>query len=297
MALLIIGGDSRLGNELNKISKSEGVKVYKTTRRFYHCRKEWIYLNLPDFKDFKVPFDVKIAVILGGVTSYSECESNFELAKKINCVAIPSIIEKLCVAGIFTCYISSNVVFKKDFPPKENIIVNPQKGFKYAELKAETENVLKDLATKGGWKDRLAILRISKNVSDDTAPFNEWIKSIKKGENIIALDDLFFSPITFIDSAETINEICKRRLCGFFHLSGETDLSYYDFAIQLFSYLGINADKVKKVSSYEVGLKLKYNHKITSLNMSSTIKSLDIYPVKLQRIFRYIEYIIKKNVN
>ena len=64
-----------------------------------------------------------------------------------------------------------------------------------------------------------------------------WSKS---NEKFFALEDLYFAPITFLDSSKIILEIIKKNLFGVFHLSGQNDINYSDFAIGLLKYLNLN---------------------------------------------------------
>ena len=56
----------------------------------------------------------------------------------------------------------------------------------------------------------LAILRLTKNISCDTRPFDQWIKSYKNDQEIYAFDDLILSPITYEASAEVVLQILKK---------------------------------------------------------------------------------------
>ena len=175
--------------------------------------------------------------------------------------------------------------------PSEFDIHNP--GFPYASLKSITEKKIETIVNSTNSSKLVSIVRLTKNVCENTSPFNSWIKKINKNEKFLAFDDLYFAPITFLDSSKIILEIIKKNLFGVFHLSGQNDVNYSDFAIGLLKYLNLNTDLCQKKRSLEVGIKLKYNHHITALNMSFTKKLTRIEPVKLEAVFSYLSEYIK----
>ena len=61
-----------------------------------------------------------------------------------------------------------------------------------------------------------------------------------------------------------------KKLPGIFHLSGEKDISYSDFALKLVNYLNLDENFVSVIKSEDIGVKLIYNHHITALNMDIT---------------------------
>ncbi|NER34654.1 MAG: sugar nucleotide-binding protein [Oscillatoria sp. SIO1A7] len=287
MSTLIVGGDSRLARELTPLLQREQKEVFLTTRRNVVLQNNQLFLNLPNTQDFEVPSGTDSVVIAGGVISYDECVNKFDYAYDVNCNAIPKLVEGFLRDNIYVCYISSNVVFKKDFPPKEDELVCP--GFEYAVLKAEAEKKLLNVAAKLGKSRNISILRFTKNVSYDTSPFKNWINSIRSGLKINAFNDLYFAPIRFVDSAMAIKTIIEQKPNGIFHLSGEKDISYYEFALGLFDHLSLSRDLVVNVSSADVGVNLIYNHPVTALNMNFTSQVLGLKPVSLDTVYDYLK--------
>ena len=66
------------------------------------------------------------------------------------------------------------------------------------------------------------------------------VEKIKKNKKIKAFSDLYFSPISFKDTALLSLKITKKKLSGIFHLSGKKDYNYYQFAKMLAVKLGKN---------------------------------------------------------
>ena len=286
MAILIIGGDSKLSKVLVPRLKNSNQQVYQTTRRSI-IADDQIFLNFDQITEFRIPKNVTVAVVIGGVTDYGACESNFSYAHYINCVQIPTLLGRLLNDGVYVCYISTNTVFTSpDSFLTEYEVHNP--SFNYALLKSKSEHHILTQAFRYKKSTSLSILRLTKNVGHLTSPFDSWIKSLSKGETITAFDDLFFAPILFSHSAKAICDIIDRKISGIFHLSGKSDISYADFAKGLVNVANLNPNLVKKVSSKDVGVCLTYSHPITGIDMELTARILGLQPVPLNDIYNYL---------
>jgi len=291
MSILIIGGDSRLSKELISLLKKDNQEFFRTTKRRI-ISDDQIYLDLIDANNFKIPQNVDSAVIVGGVTSYDDCINRYDHAYHVNCNSIPLLVGKLLQKDVYTCFISSNTVFKftKGLPREYD---KPCPGFEYAYLKAETEKKIIQISKQLNKQNNLSILRLTKNVSWDTSPFGKWIDQIQKGGRISAFNDLYFAPVRFSDSANAIQIILKTKTPGIFHLSGEDDISYSDFAIKLANYLKLDNEIVLSIKSSDIGVNLVYNHLITALDMTMTTSILGLKPITLVDVFEYFRTALK----
>ena len=286
MTILIIGGDSKLAKVLVPRLKNSNLQVYRTTRRGI-IADDQILLNFDQITEFRLPKNITVAVIVGGVTDYGICESNFTYAHFINCVQIPSLVGHLLKNGVYVCYISTNTVFTSpDNLPTEYETHNP--SFNYALLKSKAEHQILMQALRVKKSTSLSILRLTKNVDHSTSPFDSWIQSLSSGQDIKAFVDLFFAPILFSHSAEAIYKIICLKLSGIFHLSGEADISYTDFAKGLISTARLNPNLIKRVSSKDVGVTLTYSHPITGLDMKLTSQMLALRPVPVNDVYSYL---------
>ncbi|MFH1673076.1 MAG: sugar nucleotide-binding protein [Pseudomonadota bacterium] len=286
MFTLIIGGDSKLSYALISVLNKKHIQFFRTTRRNI-ISEDQIFLDLNNVSNFKIPPNVNAAVIVGGVTSYDACTKQYDYAYHVNCESIPQLVRMFLRKNIYTCFISSNTVFKflKGLPQEYD---KPCPGFEYANLKAETEKKLIQISEQLNKQELFSILRLTKNVSLDTPPFGKWIDQIYHKEKISAFSDLYFAPIRFSDSAKAIQIILKSKKSGIFHLSGEKDISYSDFAIKLLNYLQIDNDIVSPVKSTDIGVNLAYNHPITALDMNMTTSLFELKPITLIDIFKYL---------
>ncbi len=288
MNILIIGGDSKLSRYLESNLIIDNISFLKTSRRI---DSRSLFLNFENIEDFSIPKNLTHAIIVGGVTSYDDCDANYEYAYNINCINIPKLIEKLLKKNIFVVYISTNTVFKYDYLPNENDRPNP--AFPYANLKLISEKKIHEIASQTKAIKKLAIIRLTKNVCENTPPFNNWIKLINNNEKFTAFKDLYFAPITFHDSSKTIIKIIINNNYGIFHLSGERDMSYYEFGLGFTKHLNEKNNLCDGVFSHQICVKLKYNHPVTALGMNLTSEKLKIKPINVINVYNYLSKYIK----
>jgi dTDP-4-dehydrorhamnose reductase len=287
MAVMIVGGDSRLAREAAPLFVEYFGKVYVTTRRTKRPSvfgEEVLFLDLGDVDSFRIPDDVDAMAIVGGVVDYGECTKQYDYAYQVNCVNIPKLAGRLLQRGGYVCFVSTNTVFKSEHGvPAERDVRCP--GFAYAELKAKAEEKLEEAVAALGCEKRFSILRLTKNVGPETSPFGQWVDDLAAGKTLTPFDDLYFAPVRFEDSARALLTVMDHRKGGIFHLSGERDVNYKEFAKGLCEFLNLPADRVSGLKSTDVGVKLLYNHPITALAMPYTQEKLGLEPVPLCAVY------------
>lgn len=293
MSILIIGGDARLSKRL---IKNFDIK-YVTTRR--KCKiKNHLFLDLQNVDSFCIPEDVTNCVIIGGPVSYDQSKNEANIVQKIHQISIPNLTLKLLERGIFTIYISSNMVLgKKSLDRSES--ASPKPNIEYGKMKYLCEKSILDKV--GGFEkyDKLAFLRLTKNISPETSPFNNWIKNYHLSKDIYAFNDLFISPINYEESSKVIMKLMISQKSGIFHYSGEKDINYYQLCCELNKILkkkNKNLLKAIGIKSYQMGVKLEDTGEITRLDMEKTSRSLNIKPLKIKEICEYLIFLLESNI-
>jgi dTDP-4-dehydrorhamnose reductase len=231
MNVLIVGGNSRLAQEIKKITKRQKIKIYPSYRNRIKQKLKINLLEDINFKNIKtylIKKNISAVIFCAGITNYYQCKKDFKKAFLVNCTNTVKLIKFFINLKIFTCFVSTNTVFEKKNPQNEYAKKNPK--FEYSIMKNITEERLISYVKKNKLKKYFSILRLTKNVNKNTEPFNIWIKSLKKNKKVRCFEDLFFAPIRFKDSAQTLLKIAKNKIHGIFHLSGAKDLNYYEFA-------------------------------------------------------------------
>ena len=284
MSLLIIGGDSRLSK---RILENYVVK-YSTSRSLYKRNK--LFLDLSDTNSFEIPKDVDKCLIIGGPVSYAQANENRKTVRDIHEFQIPFLVKRLLEKNIYTIYVSSNMVLGKDCKDRsEEAIPNP--NIEYGKMKYICEKKIYEKADEVDNVDKLAIFRMTKNISPETTPFLNWIKNYKNDEPIIAFKDLYFSPLFYEKSADALMRLANLGTPGIFHFSGQKDIDYYELCSEVNKVLMKKGKKQMKIiesTSKEQGITLEDIGSMTFLDMKRTSTMLKIKPVKLSEICDYI---------
>ena len=285
--ILIIGGDSTMAKFLIPQLNKENFEFVLTTRSRKKVSKSKIFLDLTKIDKFVVPKKTNSAIVLAGIDGHEKCKKNYNYSYLINSICVPNLIKKLIIKKVFVCFVNTSAIFSKTSNlPKENSQHYPSQG--YGMQKSIAEKKIINFAKKGNKLNMLSILRVTKNVHTFTKIFNSWIKNINKRKKFSALKDLFFAPISYYDTAKLLLKIIKKKQSGIMHLSGEKDISYYNFAKRLLIYNNFNPNLAIPSNSYEEKKILINSNQFTALCMKKTSKKLKIKPVKILKIIKLI---------
>ena len=292
MSILIVGGNSRLSSRI--ISKYE-IK-YLTTRR--ECKNpNQIFLDLRDISEFKIPNDVKNCLIIGGPVSYSQSNEGEKFVKDIHEKQIPNLVSRLLKKDIYTVYVSSNMVLGKLCKDRSEKAF-PMPNINYGKMKYLCEKMILDKSNQLNKKNKIAILRLTKNISHDTSPFRDWIINYRLSKKIYAFNDLYISPINYESSANVLMKLIELQEPGIFHFSGECDKNYFEICCEINKILESQNRKqlrVVSVKSFEKGINLEDTGNITRLDMKRSTAKLDILPMTINDISKYFITLLDKS--
>ena len=288
--ILIIGGDSRLSKHLFPILKKKYICILTSKKN----KKKYLYLNLENTSKFCLPSNIYCAIIIAGIVDYETNINNPKLANYVNCIQVPSLIRRILLNNSKVIYISTNTVFKSRLKkPDEYTKTNP--AFNYPKFKDIAEKKIIKIAKKINKNKNLSILRLTKNIDFLSSPFKNWIENFSLNKKIIAFKDLYFSPILYTDSAKFIKVLIEKNVFGIFHLSGVKDVSYSKFSLILQKKLRLKKI-VESLDSTSAGVKLVYNHNITSLSMRRTTRLTGQKPISLDSVVNsFVKKINLKN--
>ena len=284
MSFLIIGGDSRLSK---RILENYAIK-YSTSRSLYKRNK--LFLDLSDTNSFEIPQDVHKCLIIGGPVSYAQANTSNKTVRDIHQFQIPLLVKRLLEKNIYTIYVSSNMVLGKDCKDRSEE-AKPNPNIEYGKMKYICEKKIYEKAAEVEKVNKLAIFRMTKNISPETTPFLNWIKNYKNDEPIIAFKDLYFSPLFYEKSADALMRLANLETSGTFHFSGLKDINYYELCCEVNKVLMKKGKKQMKIiasTSKEQGITLEDIGSTTFLSMKRTSSILKIKPVKLMEVCDYI---------
>ena len=125
---LIVGVDSKIGNEIRKKLKSRGKQVLGTSRITTETRHpDLSHLDLThDPANWVIPVGIKFAIFCASMTSVKECRLNPVLSNQVNITSTITLLKRLVDREVHVVFPSSTLVFDGNTPyQKTNDPTNP----------------------------------------------------------------------------------------------------------------------------------------------------------------------------
>lgn len=126
--------------------------------------------------------------------------------------------------------------------------------------------------------ENIAIVRLSKVLSTRTSIVEDFLGKLRGGEICPAFDDLRISPVSLPYVSNALKDIACRKLPGIFHVSGASELSYAEFARDMTTFMGVDANLVKPASSQSLAIEVLFRPLHSALGMVRTRELLGIEP-------------------
>jgi len=222
MVNLIIGGDSQIGSALSDYWRENNIPFHTSTRHENMVAENCPLIDLNNTNNFQNTKIYKSAIICAAVTDIAECEKNPDRTRKVNVVGTVELVKQFSTKGTHVVFLSSNQVFDGQHPMQ-----NPNAPRKpiteYGRQKAEVEVFIEDLSNA-------CILRMTKVIHPGMELLKNWKKSLSNGQPILAFTDLSVSPININDVIQKVDSLVQQKANGIFQLSGDKDISYFEYA-------------------------------------------------------------------
>jgi len=271
-ATLVIGVDSLIGGETARAYAAAGVRVFGTTRRTDSVGGQRLHLDLADTERFVCPSEVDVAIIAAALTPYSRCETDPNAAE-VNILGPARLAARLAAQGVFCVFLSSNTVFGGERPfCGEEEPLSP--AFPYAVQKAQAEHALGEALDEN--PQSYCIVRLTKVLAPSVSPLPDWHRRLAAGDAIQPFSDLVFAPMSRQYVAASLRRIASARVSGRFHLSGEDNVSYAEFAQSLVVAMGLPAERVQPTTAEAAGVKTPFQPRFSALAMPRTGRELGI---------------------
>lgn len=185
-----------------------------------------------------------------------------------------AVAEMLLAKGAFVVFLSSGAVFDGSTPlASESSLLFATT--EYGRQKAETEKRLLEL---DNGKGSVAIVRLTKVLSSTTDIVRKFRERLGRGEPVEAFSDLYLSPVSLSYVMNSLRIIESLRTGGIFHISGDAEMSYSEFARKLAKKLGVSADLVRETTVDESRNPVLYRPRHPALGMSATAKTVGLNP-------------------
>lgn len=281
LKLLITGASGLFGSKLAEIAALKGFEVYSGYNQDLPVYGFPVKFDISDRNMVKSAFskvNPDVVVHAATLTDVDKCEVNKEFAWKINVEGTKNIVEAAKKSGTYFIYISTDYVFngEKGFY-NENDVPDPINFYGLTKLNAE--ELVKSLL------ESCCIVRPSVIYGSVPATgkvnFALWlIQRLSKAERVRVVTDQYNSPTLNTSLAEMTIELINRRLTGFFHLSGATRISRYDFGARLAEVFGFDRCLIDPVSSTSFNWPAK-RPADSSLDTSKAVKMLSNKPLEI----------------
>jgi len=230
MKVLVTGANGMLGKDLCPIFENAGMSVIKTGRE---------NLDITDFKaleNFITNTKPEIIVNLAAYTNVDGAEKEPEKADLINHIGTKNLACAAKKTGSTLIYISSDYVFdgKKTSPYLPNDSAHPLS--QYGKSKFLGEEAAREFTEK------YYIVRTSWLYGINGKNFIETMLNLaSKGVELKVVDDQTGSPTYTVDLALGILNLLNKPY-GTYHISGEGETTWHDFAREIFTQEKIEAN-------------------------------------------------------
>jgi dTDP-4-dehydrorhamnose reductase len=293
MKLLITGAGGLLGSKLAKTALAANHEVYSLD--YQHSPKYGIPI-LVDISDEKSVYEVfeetkpDVAIHAAALTDVDLCETNKQLAQKINSTGTANIANACKQQGIFLIYISTDYIFdgKKGFYQETD---NPAPIDYYGITKLEGEEHVKKTLEKY-CIGRTSVVYGSTPAAGKTN-FALWlVDKLKDNQNVRIVTDQWNSPTLNTNLADMTLEIAEKQLTGTYHLAGATRTNRFDFSKQIAKTFGLNSDLINPALSEEFKWPAK-RPKDSSLNTAKAQNTLQNKPLEIDQALRKMKHEIE----
>ena len=289
MKLLITGANGLYGSKLARLAVEKNYDVYSGYNQELPAYGTAVHFDVSDKTEVDEAFKKvipEVVVHAATLTDVDKCETNKELAWKINVDGAKNIVDASKRSHAFVVYISTDYVFNGEKGQyKETDTPDPINYYGLTKLKAEAlvQNLLGESC----------IARTSVIYGDSPAAgkmnFALWLlDKFKRKEKAKTLTDQWNSPTLNTNMAEMTLEIIERKLTGIYHISGATRISRYDFAKLLAQTFNVETDLIMPCTMAEFSWPAK-RPKDSSLDTSKAQRTLKNKPLQIHEAFQQLK--------
>ena len=253
--VLIVGSNGMLGQRLTEFFlKNDRVELHccSAEEESYISDIDYVKLDIRNKKEVRKVihnFYPDFIINAAAYTNVDGCESNKELAWKINVDGVKSLAYYGSAVDSHIIHISSDYVFDGVAGPYSEVD-QPNPISYYGRSKLASENVLK------GSGCRYAIVRT--NVLYGQAKYGrpdfvKWVvNSLRESQVIRIVTDQINNPTYLDDIVFGINKIIKLNKEGIYNLAGPEFLSRFEFAERIAEYFKLDRNLIIPIKTKEL---------------------------------------------
>lgn len=242
--ILLIGQDGMLGSELKEtLERNQENEVEGTTLETLDiCDREKVMEKVEEVKPDYI-------INCAAYTNVDGCETNFDLAEKVNGKAVLNIADACKGVGATLIHISTDYVFDGDLPVEqsytEEMEIHPVSGY------GKTKALGEENAQKA---EKCYILRTAWLYGLNGKNFVKTMLNLSEThEELKVVCDQHGSPTSTTTLCSIITQIIEKEPeYGVYHATNQGFTTWYEFTKKIFSIAGKNT-KVIPVTSEEYG--------------------------------------------
>lgn len=292
MKFLVTGSAGLVGNQVVKDLSKSSDGIYSVC---HDSKPEYgipIQMDLADSDNIKNTIEKvrpDYVIHLGAMTNVDQCETQKDLAMKINATATEIIAKQCARLEAFLVYVSTDYVFDgEQGMKKETDKPNPIDFYGYSKL--EGEKAVMDMASN--W----CIARTSTpfGIHKTKSSFPIFVaENLRAKREIKVITDQYTSPTYVVNLSHMLIELAKRQIVGVIHVAGATRISRFDMANMVAEKLSLDkkflkaalADELKWIAKRPKDSSLDVSKASLILNEKPQIieQSLDIFVEELRQ--------------
>ncbi len=234
-----------MGFAIAEYYRKQGISPLQTSRN--PTDSDCIFLDLLNPDVTNLPKSIQCIFLCAAVTSIEQCEKNPGYSRQVNVDSIQPLVEYANACGGKIIYPSTSMIFDGSLPaPAALSPLNPIS--EYGRQKADAEEIIRTQA------DSFSIIRFSKIISSPFKLFTFWLEAMKKGQEIFAFKDMYFSPINMKFAVNVLTCIAALPENIMINCSASDQLSYYEAACFLAKHAGLDTRLIIPSSATDSGL-------------------------------------------
>jgi dTDP-4-dehydrorhamnose reductase len=294
MKFLVTGSAGLIGNQIvHDLEKSEQTvySCYNKVKPVFGIPTKLDLINSENIGKIIKQIHPDVVIHSAALTDVEKCDTDIELANILNVKATEVIASEAEKIDSHLMYISTDYVFDgKKGLYAETDLTNPLNN--YGKTKLFGEKIIQN--KNSNW----SIIRTSTpfGLHSFKKTFPTWVyENLKNKKKINILEDQFTSPTYVPNLSKMIFEIISRNLEGFFHLSGSTKISRFEFAKMIATKFNLDSTLLnpvridtmdwKAIRPIDSSLDVSKVNSLLKIKPISIKQSLDEYSIQLTNSF------------
>ena len=290
MRFLITGASGLYGSKLAELATRKGYVVFSGYSQDQPSHGVALKFDVSNREQVDGAFEKaspEVVVHAATLTDVDKCETNKELAWKINVDGTRNVAQAARKHQAFLVYVSTDYVFDgAKGLYKETDAPNPINYYGLTKLKAE------ELVASVVGEYCIARPSVIYGASPAAGKVNFvlWLLSkLRKNEQARIVTDQWISPTLNTSLADMTLEVAERKLTGIYHLSGVTRISRYEFTEKIAETFNLDPDLIVPSTSAEMAWAAK-RPRDSSLDTSKAQQMLRNKPLQIHEALEQLKH-------